>query len=130
MFVDRWRSDQYDPGVVSHNLGMFDNFFDIGLVFGQWYVLLVRSIWERSIVGTEEDDLSIISAHTHPCPGNEESYQEANLSLLGRGHDCRQYLKRLASIIAAKISLELPRVKEDSASPLSPIDYIQSSNIR
>jgi hypothetical protein len=57
MLIDRRRGDQDDTRVVSYDLGVSDDFFQVGLVLLQWDVLLVGSIWEGSIVGAEENGL-------------------------------------------------------------------------
>jgi hypothetical protein len=55
----RW-SHQDDTRVMSNDLRMGDNLLDIGAVLGKRDVLLVRSVWQRCIVGSEEDDLFMI----------------------------------------------------------------------
>lgn len=58
MLVDRRRGDQNDARVVSRDLWVGNDFFQIGLVLLQRNMLLVGSAWERSIIGAKENGLS------------------------------------------------------------------------
>ena len=58
MLIDRRRGDQNDVRVVSRDLWVSNDFLQVGLVLIQWNMLVIRSAWERSIIGAKEDGLS------------------------------------------------------------------------
>jgi hypothetical protein len=58
MLVDWWWGDQQDARVVGDDLWVSDYLFNVGTEFSQRYVLLIRSIWQRSIVGSKENNLN------------------------------------------------------------------------
>ena len=58
MLIDGWWGNQNDPRGVSSYLRVGDYFLQVVFVLNNGDVLLIGSIWQRSIVGAKKHSLS------------------------------------------------------------------------